>query len=210
MARRSTGRKGSRRTAGRSSTRGKSQRRQAEGRRTRRGAEAARSAGGGATDALSVLKRQHDETRKLFQDLAEAAGAERRELFQRLADAIEAHSSVEERLVYPEIARSLEELRPVALDSAEEHLIVKRLLADMLEKGLGEEVFDAKARVLELEVLRHLEEEEAVMFPRVRKQLGRDRLAALGPEIERAFEETMRSEPRRLVARETDSAAPLG
>ncbi len=116
-------------------------------------------------DAVAILKHEHDETRKLFQDLAEAEGPDRRALFQRLADALAAHSEVEETLLYPEIAK-VEELADAARDALEEHLIVKRLLADMLERDLEEEVFDAKCRVLEAEVLRHVEEEEAALLPR--------------------------------------------
>ena len=137
---------------------------------------------GHGTNALSLLVEQHDETRRLFQELAEAEGEERRELFLRLADELAAHTTLEE------------------------HLIVKRLLADMLEKDLEDEVFDAKCRVLEVEVTRHFEEEESGLLPRLAHALGRERLRELGGEMEQEFEELMRHEPRSRVPRETDSA----
>jgi hemerythrin superfamily protein len=208
-------RSGTRGTTSRTSGRARRPRRSSpsrrgSGRRTAgRGNESPRTARAGqGTDALSVLRRQHDEARKLFQALAEAQGPERRNLFQRLADALAAHSKVEEQLVYPQ-AFHAEGLAELALDSGEEHLIVKRLLADLLEKDLDEEVFASKCRVLELEVTRHLEEEEAALFPRLRRALGREKLGELGAEIERSFGELMSHEPRMQVPRELEAAPRL-
>jgi hemerythrin-like domain-containing protein len=162
----------------------------------------------GGTGAAYVLKQQHDQARKLFQELAEAQGEARRATFQKLADALAAHATVEERLVYPELARSPETAN-LARDAAEEHLVQKRLLADMLESNLADEVFDAKCRLLEDEVTRHVEEEEAILLPRATKLVGRARMAELGAEIERTFAELMQHEPRRNLPREAEGAPVL-
>ncbi len=172
------------------------------------GRAATRSGARAGTDAAQVLKRHHDEARKLFQDLAEASGDARRVTFLKLADALAAHGTVEERLLYPELARQ-EETGDLARDAVEEHLVVKRLLADMLEEQLSDEVFDAKLRVLEDEVTRHLEEEEAILLPRATKLVGRDRMTELGAEIERTFGELMQHEPRRNLPREAEGTPVL-
>ena len=157
---------------------------------------------------ISFLKHQHDETRKLFQDLAAAEGDERRELFAHLADMLAVHAKLEEQMFYPDMARQ-SGLEEFVRDSLEEHLIVKRLLADMLEKDLDERVFDAKCRVLEHEVVRHLDEEETALFPRARRALGRERGQELLPEMQQQFDQLMQHEPRSSVSRETDSAPLL-
>ena len=176
---------------------------------------AGRSAGGSrsrrdgrVTDVISFLKRQHDQTRKLFQALAVAEGDARREAFARLADLLAVHAKLEEQMIYPEMARAggLEEF---VHDSLEEHLVVKRILADLLEKNLDERVFDAKVRVLELEVVRHLDEEEAALFPKARRALGRERGQGLLAEMQQQFEQLMQHEPRSRVPNETDSAPTL-
>ncbi len=204
--RRTAGRRNSARSTGRTRSAGGGARPSA-GRRSAPRAQASRGAPA-RTDAASVLKHQHDQTRKLFQDLAEAQGEGRRALFQKLADALAAHGTVEERLLYPELARH-EETGDLARDSVEEHLVVKRLLADMLESQLAEEVFDAKCRVLEDEVTRHLEEEEAILLPRAQKLVGRERMTELGQEIERTFAELMQHEPRRNLPREAEGTPVL-
>lgn len=86
---------------------------------------------------------------------------------------------------------------------------MKRLLADMLETRLSDEVFDAKCRVLEDEVTRHVEEEEAILLPRAQRLVGRERMAELGAEIERTFGELMLHEPRRTLHREAEGASVL-
>ena len=209
-------RKTGRRTAGRRTTSGRTaaKRRRANA-RPRAGSRAAprRSSGRGAAargdhGAARVLRQQHDQARKLFQELAEAQGDARRATFQKLADALAAHATVEERLVYPELARS-EETADLARDALEEHLVQKRVLADMLESNLRDEVFDAKCRILEDEVTRHVEEEEAILLPRAQKQLGRERMAELGAEIERTFAELLQHEPRRNLPREAEGTPVL-
>ncbi len=165
-------------------------------------------AGKRGTDAVSILKHQHGETRKLFQDVAEVKGEERRRLFLRLADVLAAHVEVEERFLYPETVR-VEELANAAREAVEEHLVVKRLLADLLERDLEDAVFDAKLRVLESAVIRHEKEEEASFLPRARRRLGPARLEEMGREIERSFQELMKHEPRRRVPGETEAATVL-
>ncbi|HEX9051196.1 MAG TPA: hemerythrin domain-containing protein [Anaeromyxobacter sp.] len=169
-----------------------------------RGARASRS----GTDAAQVLKRQHDEALELFRILAGASGDERRSTFLRLADVLAAHATIEERLLYSELTRH-DETGDLARDAVEEHLAMKRLLADMLEEQLSDEVFDAKRRVLEDEVRRHVEEEERRLLPRAAKLVGRERMAELGAELERTFGELMQHEPRRNLPREAEGTPVL-
>lgn len=159
-------------------------------------------------NAVALLKKQHEETRKLFQRVGETEGAERRVAFQKLADALAAHATIEEQFLYPEIAR-MKGMRDLAHDAVEEHLAVKRLLADLLERDLDEPVFAAKCRLLEAEVDRHVEEEEAAMLPMAKRKLGQERLEQLGQEMKRAFDDLMQHEPRRMVPRETEQAPTL-
>ncbi len=170
-------------------------------------ARTARTAKRGA-DVVSILKHQHDEVRKLFQDVARAEGDERRRLFQRLADALAAHAEVEEQFLYQEAVR-VADLADAARDALEEHLLAKRLLADLLERDLEEAVFDAKLRVLEAEVLRHVDDEEASFLPSAMRRIDPARLEEMGREIARSFDELMQHEPRKRVPAETEAAPVL-
>jgi hypothetical protein len=108
---------------------------------------------------------------------------------------------------YPAVrARRTED---ILLESLEEHLSLKRLLADLLELDAEAENWPAKVKVLEEQTCHHHREEEQNLFPKVRKLLGEDELRDLGEQIEKLQSSLVRSGQARAVANETDAAAPL-
>jgi hemerythrin superfamily protein len=159
-------------------------------------------------NALELLKSQHDEVDELFEQL-ETTDSERRkgELFVELADMLAAHAKAEETLFYPAVmSKQTEE---ILLESAEEHLSVKRVLTDLLDLEVDDERFDAKLSVMKEQLEHHArEEEEGELFPKVRKLLSADELDALGGELLALFVDLLDSEPRTQVPLETAAAAP--
>ncbi len=96
------------------------------------------------------------------------------------------------------------------IEATEEHLAVKRLIADMLSLSGDDEHFDAKLSVIKENLRHHAhDEEEDKLFPIVEKLLNEDELAALGNELIAMFEMLMEQEPRRNVPTETAEAARL-
>lgn len=160
-------------------------------------------------DALKLLKQQHDEVEDLLESVEKARKAERKQaLFTELADKLAAHATMEERLFYPRVkARKTEEL---VMESTEEHLAVKRVLADMLKLDVEDERFDAKLSVLKEQVRHHArDEEEKQLFPLVRKLMSRDELTELGEEMEQQFMALLENDPRNNVPNETEVAAQV-
>ncbi|MBV8759974.1 MAG: transposase, partial [Deltaproteobacteria bacterium] len=96
------------------------------------------------------------------------------------------------------------------LEATEEHLAVKRVLADMLAMEATDDRFDAKLTVLKEQVRHHArDEEEGKLFKKVRRMMSADELAALGNELLAMFEDLMEQEPRMEVPSQTREAAPL-
>jgi hemerythrin superfamily protein len=159
-------------------------------------------------NALDLLIEQHDEVEDLFDMIEKAEGEKKAELFEELADKLAAHASMEEKLFYPSVkAKETEEL---LIESSEEHLAIKRVLADLLELAADDELFDAKLKVMREEVDHHArEEEEDKLFPKVRKLMSAEELEALGAELEALFEQILSEEPRMNVPEETEHAAPI-
>jgi hemerythrin superfamily protein len=161
-------------------------------------------------DALELLKSQHDEVEDLIEQIEDSDDSEEKEeLFQELADKLAAHSTMEEKLFYPSVmAEQTEEL---LVESTEEHLSVKRILADMMNLDVEDEHFDAKLTVIKEQIRHHArDEEEGQLFPKVRRLFSDDELAALGNECMALYEALIeRGEPRMNVPRETREAAPL-
>lgn len=158
-------------------------------------------------DVLELLASQHQEVDALIEQLENKQG-DLRAAFMELADKLAAHATVEERIFYP--ASMTEDTSELLHESVEEHLGVKRLLADMLTMELSSEEFDAKLSVLKEMVSHHAhEEEEGELFPKLRKQMDADQRAALGNEVLALFEQLMTKHPARNIPAETKQAAPL-
>ncbi|MBA3456833.1 MAG: hemerythrin domain-containing protein [Deltaproteobacteria bacterium] len=161
-------------------------------------------------DALELLIEQHDKVDDLIAQL-EDDGLEpmkKATVFRELADNLAAHASMEEKLFYPAVrAKQTEE---ILLESTEEHLAIKRVLADLLETRLDDERFSAKLSVLKEEVEHHArEEEEDKLFPKVRQFFDKEELIALGSEMMALFQALMTTEPRKDVPGQTRKAARL-
>jgi hemerythrin superfamily protein len=161
------------------------------------------------TNALELLMAQHEEVEDLIEQIEDSDDPEEKaDLFAELADNLAAHATIEEKLFYPAVMT--EATCQQLVESSEEHLVVKRLLADMMALGPDDDHFDAKLKVLKENVRHHAhDEEEDKLFPQVKKMFGEDELAALGGELLAMFETLMDAEPRRNVPAETAEAAEI-
>lgn len=160
-------------------------------------------------NALELLIAQHDDVEQLFTELEESDDATTKaELFAELADQLAAHAKIEETIFYPAVmAKQTEDL---LLESVEEHLAIKRVLADLLELDPDDDQFDAKLSVMKEQVEHHArEEEEGELFPKVKRLMSADELDGLGGEMAARFIALLDKAPREEVPGETDHAAPL-
>jgi hemerythrin superfamily protein len=158
-------------------------------------------------NVLDLLTDQHKEVDQLMEQLEKGKG-DPTALFQELADKLAAHATVEEKIFYPSVM--MEKTKDLLLESVEEHLEIKRTLADMMQLDPRSDQFQAKLSVLKENVSHHAhEEEEDKMFPMLRKEMDADQLAALGNEVLAMFEQLMTMHPSANVPNETAKAAPL-
>jgi hemerythrin superfamily protein len=150
-------------------------------------------------DAIELLEQQHRQVDDLFERLLSADEEDtdqRQELFDQLADALAGHTIIEEQLFYPVCKRFDEEL---IQESLEEHLEVKRMLAELLDLDPGDDEFEAKVQEMKEAVQHHVTEEENELFPEVRHTLDADRRNELGDEMESMFEGMRQDHPRRHI-----------
>jgi len=160
-------------------------------------------------NAIKMLKRQHREVEALFKQLEKARSARpRQKAFYEIADKLAVHAAIEEQHFYPSVnRRTTEEL---LLESVEEHLGIKRVIADLLDLEANDPTFEAKAKVLKDLVAHHVEEEEETLFPKVEKLVKAEELDAIGEEMASTMEDLLESgNPRDAVPSETEHAATL-
>jgi len=160
-------------------------------------------------NAIKMLKQQHREVEKLFKQFESAKSAgPRQKAFEEIADALAVHATIEEKHFYPAVKKAQTE--DILLEAVEEHLEIKRVIADLLEMDGGEDQFAAKVKVLQEDVEHHVEEEEGEMFPKVEKLFDDEQLEAIGALMDETQEQLKREgNPRDAIPGETDVAAPI-
>jgi hemerythrin-like domain-containing protein len=136
-----------------------------------------------STDAIVLLKADHQEIRKTFKAF-EAAGenatARKADLVATMIELLTVHTFIENEIMYPEVRKLLPELEDDVLESYEEHHVADVLCMELFLLPASAERFDAKTTVLIENVTHHIEEEEQDWFPKVRAGLGRKQLSELG------------------------------
>jgi hemerythrin superfamily protein len=158
------------------------------------------------SDVLDVLKSHHDRVDELFEEIEK--GERRSSAFTELADLLAAHATVEEKIFYPAVMSK--DTTDQLYESVEEHLGMKRLLADLIVSQVNDATFKAKIKVLKEQVSHHAHrEEEQKLFPKVKVMLNADERAALGNQVLVMFEELIVTHPMKNVPAETTKAAPL-
>jgi hemerythrin-like domain-containing protein len=162
-------------------------------------------------DAIKYLKQQHRELESLFDEFENASdGAKKKklELCRKVSDLLAVHATIEEKIFYP--AAKASQTEELLQQAVEEHLSVKRIIADLVELEEIDDEAEAKMSVLKEQKQHHVEEEEKELFPKVQKQLGADRLDELGEDMENMAKELMGAgEPRMQVPNETEHAARI-
>jgi hemerythrin superfamily protein len=134
-------------------------------------------------DAISMLKDDHQKVEQLFKRFEKAGGraqVEKREVVDRIIEELSVHAAIEEQLFYPVVRATVPGTEDIALESLEEHHIVKWVLSELDTMSPEDERFDAKVTVLIENVRHHVREEEDELFPMVRDELGRNALSDLG------------------------------
>ncbi len=160
-------------------------------------------------NAIELLESQHREVESLFSKIEKArTSASKTKLFEQIADKLAVHAAIEEHHFYPAVKEKRTE--DILLESLEEHLAIKRVLADLLDLDAGDETFDAKLKVLKEEVEHHVGEEESDLFPKVRAVIDEDQLEAIGQEMsDEQVELEEQGDPRNAVPAETGQAASI-
>jgi hemerythrin superfamily protein len=160
-------------------------------------------------NAIEMLKKEHRAVEKLFEKFESAKGdGPRRKIFEEIADALAIHAAIEEAHFYPAVkAKQTEDL---LLEAVEEHLEIKRVIADLLGMEAADDSFQAKVTVLQEDVEHHVEEEEKTLFPKVEKIFEEEELETIAAQMEQMEGELREAgNARNAVPSQTDSAAPV-
>ena len=135
-------------------------------------------------DAIALLKQQHREVKEMFdrfENMTDRAKVSKKKLADEICNALIMHTTIEEEIFYPATREASEETEDMIDEAVVEHASAKDLIAQIMEMDPGDDLYDAKVKVLGELIEHHVEEEEKEMFPKTRK-LKLD-LKALGQEM---------------------------
>ncbi|RYJ02924.1 MAG: hemerythrin domain-containing protein [Actinomycetales bacterium] len=136
-----------------------------------------------STDAIVLLKKDHQEVRKLFREFEKAgenATVRKGQIVSRIIELLTVHTYIENEIMYPQVRELLPDLEDDVLESYEEHHVADVLVMELAGMKPTDERFDAKTTVLIENVTHHMDEEEQDWFPKVRDGLGRKALQEMG------------------------------
>jgi hypothetical protein len=109
--------------------------------------------------AVTLLKQDHREVEGWFDEYEQLDDdAEKLELFKKIAQALKLHTTIEEEIFYAEERGEVED---DLLDEAQvEHDGAKKMIAEIEAMKPGEDLYDAKVKVLGEYIKHHVKEEE--------------------------------------------------
>ena len=124
-----------------------------------------------STDAIDLLKQDHDRVEKTFKEFekmdrqdAEAC----RELIGRVCEDLTVHTTLEEEIFYPAVREAIDD-EDLMNEAAVEHETARMLIEQLQNMGPDDPNYFATFTVLGEYVLHHVKEEEGEMFPEVKK-----------------------------------------
>ncbi len=135
-------------------------------------------------DAIALLEADHKEVKALFEKfegLSDRSKVGKKTLADQICDALTVHTQIEEEIFYPAVRAAIKD-DDIMDEALVEHAGAKDLIAQIAAIDPGDELYDAKVKVLSEQIDHHVEEEEGEMFPKARKS-GLD-LVALGEQME--------------------------
>ena len=132
------------------------------------------------TDAITLLKQDHEAVRQMFEEFEKADEDRKFELAAEICQALTVHATIEEEIFYPQVREAIE-AEDMMLEAEIEHDTVKNLIERVQEGEVDETQLSAMIKVMNEYVNHHVNEEQRRMFPRV-KRADID-LEALGKEL---------------------------
>lgn len=126
-----------------------------------------------AIDAIEMLMQDHREVESLFRDFEnlKKGDTEAGAILQRICAELTIYAILETEIFYPAVheATETEEIKDL-LDEGEDRLdAVSELVAGLVEIDAAQAKRDPRLAMLSAQVVRHIEAEEAKLFPKVQK-----------------------------------------
>lgn len=144
-----------------------------------------------APDAIALLTADHEKVKGLFEQfeaLTDRSKVSKKKIADQICLELSIHAQLEEEIFYPAVRAAVKD-EDLMDEAIVEHASAKELIAQIKKMDPGDDLYDAKVKVLSEQIEHHVGEEEGDMFGKARK--SKVDLAALGEEIAMRKDELM-------------------
>jgi hemerythrin superfamily protein len=134
-------------------------------------------------DAIAMLEADHKKVKALFAQfdaLGDRSVVNKKKIADQICDELTIHTQLEEDIFYPAVRGPIHDGALVD-EALVEHASAKELIAQIRDMDPGDDLYDAKVKVLSEQIEHHVGEEEKDMFPKARK--AKVDLMALGEQM---------------------------
>jgi hemerythrin-like domain-containing protein len=123
---------------------------------------------GEAPNAIDLLIADHEEVSGWFEEYEDATkDSDKAALAKKICLALTVHTQIEEELFYPPARKATKD--DDLLDEATvEHAGAKHLIAEIEAMKVGDDLYDAKIKVLSEYIKHHVKEEQTEIFPKAK------------------------------------------
>lgn len=139
----------------------------------------------GKPDAIAMLTADHKKVKSIFKQYEslmkkDGPARDKAALVTQVCHELRVHMELEEEIFYPLVRRAIDDQE--LMDEAEvEHAGARELIGQLEAMEPGDDMYDARVKVLGEQIEHHVAEEEEEMFPEARK--ADIDMAALGREM---------------------------
>lgn len=142
-----------------------------------------------AQEAIALLRADHKAVTMLFEQYESArSSTKKKALVEQICTELTVHAQIEEEIFYPQVKAALKD-KGLIPEAIVEHATLKNLIAQLEDGEPGDELYDAKVKVLSEYVSHHVKEEQDEMFPKVKA--SKLDLQAMGEELKQRKEELL-------------------
>jgi hemerythrin superfamily protein len=135
--------------------------------KVRRAAQRKSRSGSAPGSAITLLKQDHREVEGFFEEYEELDNNRAKaELARKICNALKVHTQIEEEILYP-AARKATGDNDLLDEALVEHAGAKHLISEIASMKVGDDLYDAKIRVLSEQIKHHVKEEEEELFPEI-------------------------------------------
>jgi hemerythrin-like domain-containing protein len=134
-----------------------------------------------SNNIFEQLKSDHAKLKSVMDQTEESInrdGKEIDDLFQEFKELFQQHDNVEDKIVYPAL-RKHEELNKLTLKSYQAHHVAEVGILELRLLPYQSETWGPKFLVIKDSILKHIDDEENILFPKAEKLLDSSEKEAL-------------------------------